>query len=182
MKKKIHLDRTSQMRIFSIRIELWCVVVDLFHVKCNHEARDGREMWHAWTEEESLLGCAVRRWEGNIEIDFKEMGLEGRNSFNVAQNGDKWWDFVNTAINCRVEKIREISWLAEQLCAPWGYVLVHERHSCVVRYKIHLMFWYLMTSLKLLKILNNFFVFTKKLWFLLYYCERNRADFVLLTL
>jgi hypothetical protein len=58
------------------------------------------------------------------------MGLEGRNSFNVALSGDKWWDFVNTAMNSRVEKIREISWLAEQLLASEGKLCTMGLRTC----------------------------------------------------
>jgi hypothetical protein len=43
-----------------------------------------------------------RRWEDNIRIDFTEVGWEGGNWFQVAQDRDQWRALVNTVINLRV--------------------------------------------------------------------------------
>jgi hypothetical protein len=38
----------------------------------------------------------------NIKIDLREIGWDGRDWFNLAQDGDLWRDLVNTVMNFRV--------------------------------------------------------------------------------
>ena len=40
-----------------------------------------------------------RRWEGNIKIDFREVGWDW---IDVAQDRDRWRAFVNAVMNRRV--------------------------------------------------------------------------------
>jgi hypothetical protein len=39
------------------------------------------------------------RWEGNIKMDLREVGWEGRDWIDVAQDRDRWRAVVNTAMN-----------------------------------------------------------------------------------
>ena len=48
------------------------------------------------------LGRPRRRWEDNIRIDFKEIGINTRNLVDSAQNRIYWRAFVNAALNFRV--------------------------------------------------------------------------------
>jgi hypothetical protein len=48
------------------------------------------------------LGRPRRRWEDNIKIDLREIGIDGANWIQLAQDRVQWWDFVNTVIKLRV--------------------------------------------------------------------------------
>jgi hypothetical protein len=43
-----------------------------------------------------------RRWEDNIKLDFREIGIDGANWIQLAQVRVQWRIFVNTVINLRV--------------------------------------------------------------------------------
>jgi hypothetical protein len=47
------------------------------------------------------LGRPRRRWEDNIKLDFREIGIDGANWIQMAQDRDQWWAFVNTVRNLR---------------------------------------------------------------------------------
>ncbi|KAJ4444588.1 hypothetical protein ANN_06384 [Periplaneta americana] len=48
------------------------------------------------------LGRPRRRWEDNIKMDLREMGYDGRDWINLAQDRDQWRAYVRTAMNLRV--------------------------------------------------------------------------------
>jgi hypothetical protein len=48
------------------------------------------------------LGRTKRRWEDNIEMDFREIGIDGVNWIQLAQDRVQWRSFVNTIMNLRV--------------------------------------------------------------------------------
>jgi hypothetical protein len=48
------------------------------------------------------LGRPRRRWEDNIKMDIREIGIDGANWIQLAQNRAQWWAFVNTVMNLRV--------------------------------------------------------------------------------
>jgi hypothetical protein len=43
-----------------------------------------------------------RRWEDNIKMDLREMGIDGANWIHLAQDGVQWRTFLNTVMNLRV--------------------------------------------------------------------------------
>jgi hypothetical protein len=43
-----------------------------------------------------------RRWEDNIKMDLREIGIDGANWIRLAQDRVQWWAFVNTVMNLRV--------------------------------------------------------------------------------
>ena len=45
------------------------------------------------------LGRPRHRWEDNIRMDIKEIGINTRNSVYSAQVRDYWKDLVNVALN-----------------------------------------------------------------------------------
>ena len=48
------------------------------------------------------LGRPRRRWEDNIRMDLKEIGINTRNWVDSAPDRDYWRSLVNTALNLRV--------------------------------------------------------------------------------
>jgi hypothetical protein len=71
-------------------------------------------MWHAWEgkdvhrvlvgrpEGKRPLGRPRRRWEDNIKLDLREIGIDGANWIQLAQDRVQWRAFVNTVMNLRV--------------------------------------------------------------------------------
>jgi hypothetical protein len=71
-------------------------------------------MWHAWEwrgvyrvlvgspEGKRPLGRPRRRWEDNIKMDLMEIGMDGENWIQLAQDRVQWRAFVNTVMNLRV--------------------------------------------------------------------------------
>jgi hypothetical protein len=54
------------------------------------------------------LGRCRRRWEDNIRMDLEQVGINGRNWVDSAQDRDYWRAFVNAAWNLRVPFAMEI--------------------------------------------------------------------------
>jgi len=50
-------------------------------------------------EGERPLGRPRRRWEDNIKMDLREIGINGANWIQLAQDRVQWWVFVNTVMN-----------------------------------------------------------------------------------
>jgi hypothetical protein len=48
------------------------------------------------------LGRPRRRWENNIYMDLREIGIDGANWIQLAQDRVQWWACMNTVINPRV--------------------------------------------------------------------------------
>jgi hypothetical protein len=48
------------------------------------------------------LGRPRRRWEDNIKMDLREIGIDGANWIQVAQDRVQWRACVNTVMNLRV--------------------------------------------------------------------------------
>jgi hypothetical protein len=49
-----------------------------------------------------LLGRPRRRWEDNIKMGLQEVGYEGMDWIELAQDRDWWRALVNAAMNLRV--------------------------------------------------------------------------------
>jgi hypothetical protein len=50
-------------------------------------------------EDKRPLGRPRHRWEDNIKMDLREIGIDGVNWIRLAQNRVQWWAFVNTVMN-----------------------------------------------------------------------------------
>jgi hypothetical protein len=48
------------------------------------------------------LGRLRRRWVDNIKVDHREIGWDGVDRIDLAQDRDQWRALVNTVINLRV--------------------------------------------------------------------------------
>jgi hypothetical protein len=48
------------------------------------------------------LGRPRRRWEDNINIDLRKIGIDGANWIQLAQDWVQWRAFVNTVMHLRV--------------------------------------------------------------------------------
>jgi hypothetical protein len=48
------------------------------------------------------LGRSRCRWEDNIKMDLREMGIDVANWIQLAQDRVQWWAYVNTVMNLRV--------------------------------------------------------------------------------
>jgi hypothetical protein len=48
------------------------------------------------------LGRLRRKWEDNIKLDLREIGIDGANWIQLAQDRVQWRAFVNTIMNLRV--------------------------------------------------------------------------------
>jgi hypothetical protein len=48
------------------------------------------------------LGRPRRRWEDNIKLDIREIGIDGANWIRLAQDRVQWRFFANTVMNLRV--------------------------------------------------------------------------------
>jgi hypothetical protein len=53
-------------------------------------------------EGKKTLGRTRRRWVDNIKMDLKEIGWDGRDWIELAQDRDQWRALVNTVLNLRV--------------------------------------------------------------------------------
>jgi hypothetical protein len=53
-------------------------------------------------EGKSPLGRPTCRWEYNIKFDLREIGIDGANWIQLAQDRVQWRAFVNTVMNLRV--------------------------------------------------------------------------------
>jgi hypothetical protein len=67
-------------------------------------------MWHAWGKGEvctgrpegtTPLGRLRRRWEDNIKMDLRKIGIDGANWIQLAQDRVQWRACVNTVMNLR---------------------------------------------------------------------------------
>jgi hypothetical protein len=48
------------------------------------------------------LGRLGNRWEDNIRMDIREIGLEGVDWFHLSQDRNQWWALVNMVMSLRV--------------------------------------------------------------------------------
>jgi hypothetical protein len=53
-------------------------------------------------EGKRALGRPRRKWEDNIKMDLREIGIEGANWIRLAQDRFHWRAFVSTVMNLRV--------------------------------------------------------------------------------
>jgi hypothetical protein len=48
------------------------------------------------------LGRPRRRWEDNIKMDLRKIGIDGANLIQLAEDRVQWRAFVSTVMNLRV--------------------------------------------------------------------------------
>ena len=72
------------------------------HVARMEEGRSAFKILTGTHTEKIHLGRPRSRWEENIRIDLKEIGISTRNWVDLAQDTDYWRAFVNATLNPRV--------------------------------------------------------------------------------
>jgi hypothetical protein len=65
------------------------------------EGESGYRVLGGRPEEKRPLGRPRRRWEGNIQMDLTERGIDESNWIHLAQDKVQWRAFVNTVLNLR---------------------------------------------------------------------------------
>jgi hypothetical protein len=72
------------------------------HVARMGEGRGAYRVLVGRPEGKRPLGRPRRRWEDNIKMDLREIGIERVNWIRLAQDRVQWRAFVNTVMNLRV--------------------------------------------------------------------------------
>jgi hypothetical protein len=72
------------------------------HVACMGEGRGVYSVSIGRPEGKSPLGRPRRRWQDNIKMNLKEIGIDGVNWIQLAQDRVQWRVCVNTVMNLRV--------------------------------------------------------------------------------
>jgi hypothetical protein len=79
------------------------------------------------SEGERPLGRPRRRWEDNIKMDLREIGIDGANWIQLAQDRVRWRVYVNTVMNLPVPKRKQDIFdklsdnqLFIEYLTPWG--------------------------------------------------------------
>jgi hypothetical protein len=69
---------------------------------CGTHGRGVYRVFVGRLEGERPLGRPRRRWEDNIKMDPREIGIDGANWIPLAQDRVQWRGFVSTVMNLRV--------------------------------------------------------------------------------
>jgi hypothetical protein len=77
------------------------------HVARMGEGRGIYRLLFGRPEGKRPLGRPRRRWEDNIKMDLREIGIEGANWIWLAQDRIQWRAFVSTVMNLRVPQIKQ---------------------------------------------------------------------------
>jgi hypothetical protein len=64
--------------------------------------RRGMHIGDWWESQKRPLGRPRRRWVENINMDLREIGWDGMDRIELAQDRDQWRALVNTVMNLRV--------------------------------------------------------------------------------
>jgi hypothetical protein len=66
------------------------------------EKRNTCRIFAGRPEGKRTLGRPRRRWVNNIKMDLREIGWDGMNWIDLAQDRDQWRALVNTVMKLRV--------------------------------------------------------------------------------
>jgi hypothetical protein len=72
------------------------------HVALMEEKRNAYSMLVGKPEGKRPLGRPRRRWVDGIKMDLREIGWDGMDWIDLAQDRDQWRALVNTVMNIRV--------------------------------------------------------------------------------
>jgi hypothetical protein len=104
MWRKLHNDElhslyssTNIVRVIELRRMRWAG-----HVARMGEGRGVYRVLVGRSEGKRPLGRPRHRWEDNIKMDLREIGIDGANWIQLAQDRVQWWACVNTVMSLRV--------------------------------------------------------------------------------
>jgi hypothetical protein len=72
------------------------------HIAQMGEKRNAYRILVGIPERKRPLGRPRRRWVDNIKMDLREIGWDGMDWIDLAQNRDQWRALVNMVMNLRV--------------------------------------------------------------------------------
>jgi hypothetical protein len=72
------------------------------HVACMGERLNAYRVLVGKPEGKTPLGGLRCRWEGNVEMDIRDIGWGGTVWINLTQSRDQWWASVNAVMNLQV--------------------------------------------------------------------------------
>jgi hypothetical protein len=72
------------------------------NVTCMGEGRGVYRVLVGRPEGKRPLARPRRRWEDNIKMNFREIGIDGANWIQLAQDRVQWQAYVNTVMNLRI--------------------------------------------------------------------------------
>ncbi|KAJ4445576.1 hypothetical protein ANN_12257 [Periplaneta americana] len=90
------------------------------HVARMGESRNVYRVLVGRPEGKRPLGRPRRRWEDNIKMDLREVGYDGRDWINLAQDRDQWWAYVRAAMNLRAVAKQAASTATQCIAAAQG--------------------------------------------------------------
>jgi hypothetical protein len=96
MEKKLHSLYSSPniVRVIKSRRMRWAG-----HVACISEGRGVYRVLVGRPKGKRPLGRPRHRCEDNIKLDLREIGTDGANWIQLAQDRVQWWAFANTGLN-----------------------------------------------------------------------------------
>jgi hypothetical protein len=95
--EELHNFYSSPIRVIKSRRMGWAG-----HIARMWEKRNADRILVGKPEGKRPLGRPRRRWKDNIKMDLKEIGWDGVDWFNIAQDRGQWRALVNTVLNLRV--------------------------------------------------------------------------------
>jgi hypothetical protein len=69
------------------------------HVACMGEGRGVYRVLVGRPKGKRPLGRPMCRWEDNIKMDLREIGIDGVSWIQLAWDRVQWWPFVNMVVN-----------------------------------------------------------------------------------
>jgi hypothetical protein len=72
------------------------------HVACLGEERGVYRFLVGRPEGKRPLGRPRCRWEDNMKLDLREVGMDGVNWIQLAQDKVQWWAFVSMVMSLQV--------------------------------------------------------------------------------
>ena len=72
------------------------------HVARMGEERSVNRIFVGKPDGKRPVGMPRRRWRDNVEMDLKEIGKDGKDWIDLAQDRDRWKTYVAAAIHLRV--------------------------------------------------------------------------------